>query len=182
MREEDEFLPRRESVTRRKNLFFFPLFFFFGRFRRRGCHSALEIWFVKIYNPFGYGDAACIFRLCRYLGVLVAMKRPSTRQMELECGGDRADGGFDVARSPDDEVMHQIDRVIADTARSIRPSLNRMVRDVERLLEGSFIRTPGSNILDDIIEGLEKDIRKFVDEVKALNRWNRSSPPHSSSE
>lgn len=116
------------------------------------------------------------------MGVLVAMKRPSTRQLELECGDDRADDGLDVARDPDAEVMHQIDRVISDTTTNIRPTLNRMLRDVERLLEGSFIRTPGSNILDDMIEGLEKDIRKFVDEVKALKRWNRSSPPRSSSE
>ena len=121
-------------------------------------------------------------RLCPYLGVFGTMKRPITRQLELECDGDRADGGLDVARSPDAEVMHQINRVIADTTKSIRPTLNRMVKDVERLLEGSFIRTPGSNILDDMTEGLEKDIRKFVDEVKALKRWNRSSPPHSSSE
>lgn len=110
------------------------------------------------------------------------MKRPDTHQLELECGGDRADGGLDSARGPDAEVMHRIDRVIADTTSNIRPTLNRMLREVERLLEGSFIRTPGSNILDDMIEGLEKDIRKLVDEVKALKRWNRSSPPHSSSE
>ena len=110
------------------------------------------------------------------------MKKFDIEQLELECEGERVSGALKEAQSSDDELMDSIDRVISDTTKTLRPYLNRMVRDVERLLEGSFIRSPGSNLLDDLIEGMEKDIRKFVDEVKALKRWNQSHPPHSSSE
>jgi hypothetical protein len=110
------------------------------------------------------------------------MKVPDTRQMELTCGDH--DGGEPSAttQSADDELMRRIDKVIDDTVCNVRPYLNRMVKDVERLLEGSFIRTPSSNVLDDMIEGLEKDIRKFVNEVRALKRWSRPHPPRSSTD
>jgi hypothetical protein len=109
------------------------------------------------------------------------MKAPDTRQLELECGSPDRLGRPDATRPTDDELMRRIDKVISDTIGNVRPYLNRMVKDVERLLEGSFIRTPSSNVLDDTIEGLEKDIRKFVDEVRALKRWSQPHPPDSSS-
>jgi hypothetical protein len=96
----------------------------------------------------------------------------------LDCDDDAARR----PRSPDEELMQRIDKVISDTTNNVRPYLNRMVKDVERLLEGSFIRTPDSNVLDDMVGGLEKNIRKFVKEVIALKQWNKPSPPHSSSE
>ncbi len=104
------------------------------------------------------------------------MKKAVTRQLELECDAERDVDGAGFVHDPEAELTRRIDKVISDTTKSIRPYLNRMVKDVERLLEGSFIRTPGSNLLDDMVEGLEKDIRKFVDEVKALKRWSGSSP------
>jgi len=110
------------------------------------------------------------------------MKKFDIEQLELECEGERVSSALKEAQSSEDELMDSIDRVISDTTKTLRPYLNRMVRDVERLLEGSFIKSPGSNLLDDLIEGMEKDIRKFVDEVKALKRWNQPHPPHSSSE
>ena len=104
------------------------------------------------------------------------MKDSDTRQLELECGV------VDNAHHPtDDELMRRIDKIINDTTRNVRPYLNRMVKDVERTLQGSFIRTPSSNLLDDMIQGLEKDIRKFVIEVRALKRWSQPDPPDSSS-
>ncbi len=109
------------------------------------------------------------------------MKAPDTRQLELECGSPDRPGRAELTRPSDDELMRRIDKVISDTIGNVRPYLNRMVKDVERLLEGSFIRTPSSNVLDDMIEGLEKDIRKFVDEVRALKRWSQPHPPDSSS-
>lgn len=109
------------------------------------------------------------------------MKPPDTRQLELECDSPDEPGRPDTTRPTDDELMRRIDKVISDTIGNVRPYLNRMVKDVERLLEGSFIRTPSSNVLDDMIEGLEKDIRKFVNEVRALKRWSRPHPPDSSS-
>jgi hypothetical protein len=109
------------------------------------------------------------------------MKKPDIRQLELTCGAE--DGAAPTAggKNPDSELMRRIDKVIGDTTTSIRPHLNRMVKDVERLMEESFIRTPGSSVLDDMIGGLEKDMRKFVDEVRALKRWNHPHPPDSSS-
>lgn len=89
--------------------------------------------------------------------------------------------GITPAQRADEDLMRRLDKTISDTITNIRPHLNRMVKDVERLLEGSFIRTPSSNVLDDMIEGLEKDIRKFVDEVRALKRWSQPHPPDSSS-
>ncbi len=106
------------------------------------------------------------------------MKKADIRQLELGCDEehDVDDPGF--ARGPEAELMRRIDKVISDTTKNVRPYLNRMVKDVERLLEGSFIRNPGSNVLDDMAEGLEKDMRKFVDEVKALKRWSGRPPSH----
>lgn len=107
------------------------------------------------------------------------MKTADTRQLELKCGDEE---GLGVMAPPtDEELMRRIDKVINDTVHNVRPYLNRMVKDVERLLEGSFVRTPSSNVLDDMIEGLEKDIRKFVSEVKALKRWSQPHSPQSSS-
>jgi hypothetical protein len=106
------------------------------------------------------------------------MKKMDVKQLELDCDDDAARR----PRSPDEELMQRIDKVISDTTNNVRPYLNRMVKDVERLLEGSFIRTPDSNVLDDMVGGLEKNIRKFVKEVIALKQWNKPSPPHSSSE
>jgi hypothetical protein len=106
------------------------------------------------------------------------MKKTATRQLELECAEEHDVDGKRSVYDPDAELIRRIDKVISDTTKSIRPYLNRMVKDVERLLEGSFIRTPASNALDDMSEGLEKDIRKFVDEVKALKRWSGSPPRH----
>ncbi|UCD57669.1 MAG: hypothetical protein JSV16_00755 [Candidatus Hydrogenedentota bacterium] len=110
------------------------------------------------------------------------MKAPDTRQLELECGAQETLRGTSPAQPTDDELMRRIDKVITDTIGSIRPYLNRMVKDVDTLLEGSYIRTPSSTVLDDMIEGLEKDIRKFVDEVKALKRWSQPRPPNTSSD
>ncbi len=107
-----------------------------------------------------------------------SMKTADTRQLELKCGDEESLG---VMARTDEELMRRIDKVINDTVHNVRPYLNRMVKDVERLLEGSFVRTPSSNVLDDMIEGLEKDIRKFVSEVRALKRWSQPHPPHSSS-
>jgi hypothetical protein len=104
------------------------------------------------------------------------MKDSDARQLELECGLPQ-----DSHRPNDDELMRRIDKIITDTTRNVRPYLNRMVKDVERLLQGSFIRTPSSNLLDDMIQGLEKDIRKFVTEVTALKRWSQPDPPDSPS-
>ncbi len=104
------------------------------------------------------------------------MKNSDVRQLELGCGVQQ-----DSAKAMDDELMRRVDKIISDTTRSVRPYLNRMVKDVERLLEGRFIRTPSSNLLDDMVEGLEKDIRKFVNEVRALKRWSQPDPPDSSS-
>ena len=103
------------------------------------------------------------------------MRRADTRQLELGCDEEHDVDGEGFVHDPEAEVMRRIDKVISDTTKNVRPYLNRMVKDVERLLEGSFIRTPGSNVLEDMAEGLEKDMRKFVDEVKALKRW--SGPP-----
>ena len=100
------------------------------------------------------------------------MKKADTRQLELGCDEESDVSGEGLVHDPEAELMRRIDKVISDTTKSMRPYLNRMVKDVERLLEGSFIRTPGSNVLDDMAEGLEKDMRKFVDEVKALKRWS----------
>lgn len=104
------------------------------------------------------------------------MKNSDARQLELECGLAE-----DSHRPTDDELMRRIDKIITDTTRNVRPYLNRMVKDVERMLQGSFVRTPSSNLLDDMIQGLEKDIRKFVTEVRALKRWSQPDPPDSSS-
>jgi hypothetical protein len=110
------------------------------------------------------------------------MKKLDVRQLELGCDEEHALDVISVPRRSDQELMRRIDKVISETTRSVRPALNRMVKDVERLLEGSFIRTPdGSNVLDDMVEGLEIDIRKFVDEVKALKRWSQSNPSRSPS-
>ncbi|RJP70944.1 MAG: hypothetical protein C4532_08405 [Candidatus Abyssobacteria bacterium SURF_17] len=108
------------------------------------------------------------------------MKVPDTRQMELACADHDSGEASATTQSADDDLMRRIDKVIGDTVCNVRPYLNRMVKDVERLLEGSFIRTPSSNVLDDMIEGLEKDIRKFVNEVRALKRWSQPHPPRSS--
>lgn len=107
------------------------------------------------------------------------MKEPDTRQLELGCSADDGADPAAGARGSDAELTRRVDKIIADTTKSIRPSLNRMVKDVEMLLEGSFVRTPGTSLLDDMVEGLEKDIRKFVDEVRALERWSRSHSPDS---
>jgi hypothetical protein len=107
-----------------------------------------------------------------------AMRKADTKQLELECGEERDVDGAGFVHDSEAELMRRIEKVISETTKSIRPYLNRMVKDVERLLEGSFIRTPGSNVLNDMSEGLEKDIRKFVDEVKALKRWSGSPPNH----
>ena len=104
------------------------------------------------------------------------MKNIDVRQLELGCNLEQ-----DSKQPTDDELMRRIDKVISDTTRSVRPYLNRMVKDIERLLEGSFIRTPSSNLLDDMIQDLEKDIRKFVIEVRALKQWSQPDPPNSSS-
>ena len=109
------------------------------------------------------------------------MKEADKRQLELGCDAEDGAKAAAFAENPDAELMRRIDRIIEDTTTNIRPHLNRMVKDVERLLEGSFIRTPDSNLLDDMVEGLEKDIRKFVKEVRALKRWSQPHPPHSSS-
>jgi hypothetical protein len=103
------------------------------------------------------------------------MKNPDTRQLELGCGE-----APDANRTNDDELMRRVDKIIDDTTRNVRPYLNRMVKDVERLLEGSFIRTPSSTLLDDMVQGLEKDIRKFVTEVRALKRWSQPGSDSSS--
>lgn len=108
------------------------------------------------------------------------MKKMDVKQLELECDGERPADISETSRSSEEELMRRIDKVISDTTTNVRPYLNRMVKDVERLLEGSFIRTPDSNVLDDMVGGLEKNIRKFVKEVKALKQWNKPSPPHSS--
>ena len=106
------------------------------------------------------------------------MKRADTRQLELGCDEEQDVDTPSFVRDPEAELMRRIDKVISETTKSVRPYLNRMVKDVERLLEGSFIRTPGSNVLEDMAEGLEKDMRKFVDEVKALKRWSGRPPNH----
>jgi hypothetical protein len=108
------------------------------------------------------------------------MKELDRRQLEFACDLDELSRKI-AACGSDDELLRRIDKIIKDTTGNVRPYLNRMVKDVERLLEGSFIRTPSSNVLDDLIEGLEKDMRKFVDEVRALQKWTQSHPPHSSS-
>ena len=108
------------------------------------------------------------------------MKKMDVKQLELECDDERSADTSGTSRSSDEELMRRIDKIISDTTTNVRPYLNRMVKDVERLLEGSFIRTPDSNLLDDMVGGLEKNIRKFVKEVKALKQWNKPSPPHSS--
>lgn len=109
------------------------------------------------------------------------MKQPDVRQLELGC--EELNHADETASHParDEELMRRIDKIINDTIGNVRPYLNRMVKDVERLLEGSFVRTPRSNVLDDMIEGLEEDIRKFVSEVRALKRWSQPRPPRSSS-
>jgi len=104
------------------------------------------------------------------------MKNPDVRQLELGCSLQQQS-----EKATDDELMRRVDKIINDTTRSVRPYLNRMVKDVERLLEGSFIRTPSSTLLDDMVQGLEKDIRKFVNEVRALKRWSEPGPSDSSS-
>ncbi|RJP26016.1 MAG: hypothetical protein C4520_01390 [Candidatus Abyssobacteria bacterium SURF_5] len=104
------------------------------------------------------------------------MKNSDVRQLELGGGLQQ-----EYTRANDDELMRRVDKIINDTTRNVRPYLNRMVKDVERLLEGSFIRTPSSTLLDDMVQGLEKDIRKFVQEVRALKRWSQPNPPDSSS-
>jgi hypothetical protein len=109
------------------------------------------------------------------------MKEADIHQLELGCEANDATDSFAPAQGPDDELMRRIDKVIDDTIRNVRPYLNRMVKDVERQLEGSFVRTPGSTVLNDMIEGLEKDMRKFVDEVRALKRWSQPHPPRFSS-
>ena len=109
------------------------------------------------------------------------MKQPDTRQLELGCGAENAFDSTDKAEDLDAELLRRVDKIISDTTKNVRPYLNRMVKDVERLLEGSFIRTPGASLLDDMVEGLEKDIRKFVDEIRALKRWSQPHPPDSSS-
>lgn len=106
------------------------------------------------------------------------MKESDTRQLELGCGVE--EGSLPIHPS-DEELMRRIDKLIDETISNVRPYLNRMVKEAESLLEGSFIRTPQSNVLDDLIEGLEEDIRKFVNEVRALKRWSQPNPPHSSS-
>jgi hypothetical protein len=110
-----------------------------------------------------------------------AMKEPDTRQLELGCSTDEEFTVLTRPRPSDEELLRRVDKIIGDTIGNVRPYLNRMVKDVERLLDGSFIRTPSSNVLDDMIEGLEKDIRKFISEVRALKRWSQPHPPHSSS-
>jgi hypothetical protein len=123
-------------------------------------------------------------RLCQ-LGLHVkgceTLKTPSTRQLELRSEAGESLGLPPAIQQADEKLMRRLDKIIDDTIGNIRPHLNRMVRDVERMLEGGFIRTPSSNVLDDMIEGLEKDIRKFVDEVRALKRWSQPHPPDSSS-
>jgi hypothetical protein len=109
------------------------------------------------------------------------LKEKNTYQLELGCEADRLADAMASMRDPDAELMRRIDKVIDDTIKNVRPYLNRMVKDVERQLEGSFIRTPGSTVLNDMIEGLEKNMRIFVDEVRALKRWSHPHPPHSSS-
>ena len=109
------------------------------------------------------------------------VKEADIRQLELGCEANGVPGSMTPMQDSDDELMRRIDKVIDDTIRNVRPYLNRMVKDVERQLEGSFMRTPGSTVLNDMIEGLEKDIRKFVDEVRALKRWNQPRPPRFSS-
>jgi hypothetical protein len=108
------------------------------------------------------------------------MKNSDIKQLELECDGEQPSDVSGSDRNRNAELMRRIDKVISDTTTNVRPYLNQMVKDMERLLEDNFIRTPGSNLLDDIIAGLEKDMRKFVKEVMALKQWNRPSPPRSS--
>jgi len=109
------------------------------------------------------------------------IKEADIHQLELGCDANRAADSFVPMQDSDDELMRRIDKVIDDTIKNVRPYLNRMVKDVERQLEGSFMRTPGSTVLNDMIEGLEKDMRKFVDEVRALKRWSQPRPPRFSS-
>ena len=107
------------------------------------------------------------------------MKRTDERQFELGCDEHDGFGSATASQSPDADLARSLDKITNDTINNVRPYLNRMVKDVERLLEGSFVRTPWSNVLDDLIEGLERDIRKFVQEARALKRWSQSHPPES---
>ena len=109
------------------------------------------------------------------------MKEPDQNQLELCCEAENSSDMMASGRDSEEELLRRIDKIIEDTTKNLRPYLNRMVRDVERLLEGGFIRTPKSTVLNDMIDGLEQDMRKFVDEVRALKRWSQPHPPHSSS-
>ena len=108
-------------------------------------------------------------------------KNPNTHQLEFGADADNVTDSAPSAENPDDALMRRIDKVIDDTITNVRPYLNRMVKDVERQLEGSFIRTPGTTVLDDMIEELRTSMRKFVNEAKALKRWSQPRPPHSPS-
>lgn len=111
------------------------------------------------------------------------MKDPTQREeRQFEFGSDQEAGFGAVSLSAhvNEDLVQRLDKIISDTMKSVRPYLNRMVRDVEHLLEGDFIRTPSSSVLEDMIEGLEAEIRKFVQEVKALKKWSQPHPPESS--
>jgi len=106
-----------------------------------------------------------------------------TEERQFEFGSDQeiGFGGVNTAGQADEDIAQRLDKITSDTINSVRPYLNRMVRDVERLIEGDFIRTPSSSVLEDMIEGLQEEIRKFVQEVRALKKWSRPHPPESSS-
>ena len=106
-----------------------------------------------------------------------------TEERQFEFGSDQ-EVGFGATNSADhsdEDIAQRLDKITSDTISSVRPYLNRMVRDVERLLEGDYIRTLSSSVLEDMMEGLEGEIRKFVQEVRALKKWSRPHPPESSS-
>ncbi len=109
------------------------------------------------------------------------IRKPNARQLEFDDDIDPMPDSATSKQSSDDELMRRIDKVIDDTIKNVRPYLNRMVKDVERQLEGSFIRTPGTIVLDDMIEELRNSMQRFVSEAKALKRWSQPHPPHSSS-
>ena len=138
----------------------------------------LEISYPTIYNCLQKGEA---WHSRGYDMCPKTIKEQNAHQLELGCEAEGLPKPITPMRDPDAELMRRIDKVIDDTIKNVRPYLNRMVKDVERQLEGSFIRTPGSTVLNDMIEGLEKNMRIFVDEVRALKRWSQPHPPHSSS-
>lgn len=74
-------------------------------------------------------------------------------------------------------MRERIDRAVEGSMASLRPMLNRTVREIEAHLDQHLIGTPDANdLVDAMLDGMRTQLRGMVDEAIALKSWTNLTP------